>query len=415
MTSSTITQLLTGEYIAHGRPIYVPVKSVVIGADITKHAGDLLNQCGAQGQALLVCDANTHHAQGAALAAVLGITAHNILILSNSIKADSATLEIIKSAAAMHDYIIAVGSGTINDLCKYASFQLHKPYIVFGTAPSMNGYGSANASITIAGYKTTLKAHLPLGIFLDLSVLSRAPLKLIQSGLGDSLCRSTAQADWLLSHILLNSSYTDVPFLLLKDIESDLFTNSAALVKRDLEVLNLLATTLVLSGFGMYLAGGSYPASQGEHMLAHTMEMAYGNLLPESYHGEQIGVTTLTMAKLQENILEKSNISISNKNIAAKSAALSKFFGSKLTEECMAEYQLKQAAINMVEIKSSNWIKASQAIAAIKLPYDFLLKTLTNASCPTTAEEIGWQPSQYQTAMNYAKFSRNRFTFLDLK
>ena len=98
--------------------------------------------------------------------------------------------------------LIAVGSGTINDLCKYAAHLDRKPYAVFGTAPSMNGYTSANAAITVNGLKKSLAATMPAGVFLDLAVLAAAPPRMIRSGLGDSLCRPTAQADWLLSHRL---------------------------------------------------------------------------------------------------------------------------------------------------------------------------------------------------------------------
>ena len=65
-----------------------------------------------------------------------------------------------------------------------------------------------------------------------------------------------------------------------------------------------LARTLVLSGLGMLIAGGSQPASQGEHMIAHYAEMMGGADLPPSFHGEQIGVTTLIMARLQHRMLE---------------------------------------------------------------------------------------------------------------
>src|SRR3546814_10817423 len=66
-----------------------------------------------------------------------------------------------------------------------------------------------------------------------------------------------------------------------------------------------LARTLVLSGFGKAISGGSYPASEGEHLISHYAEMMGGAELPESFHGEQIGVTTLTMARLQERMLDK--------------------------------------------------------------------------------------------------------------
>ncbi len=99
--------------------------------------------------------------------------------------------------------MIAVGSGTINDVCKYGSAQDKKPYAVFATAPSMNGYTSVNAAITVHGHKMSLAAQAPVGAFFDLGVLAAAPARMIRSGLGDSLCRTTAQADWLLSHLLV--------------------------------------------------------------------------------------------------------------------------------------------------------------------------------------------------------------------
>ena len=57
------------------------------------------------------------------------------------------------------DALVAVGSGTINDLCKYAAAQDGKPYAVFATAPSMNGYTSKNAAITVDGHKKSLPAR----------------------------------------------------------------------------------------------------------------------------------------------------------------------------------------------------------------------------------------------------------------
>ena len=126
----------------------------------------------------------------------------------------------MRAAAAAADAWIAVGSGTINDLCKYAAAQDAKPYAVFGTAPSMNGFTSVNAAITVNGLKRSLPAAAPVGVFLDLKVLSAAPKRMILSGLGDSLCRPTAQTDWLLAHLLLDQPYRELPFALLAEDEA---------------------------------------------------------------------------------------------------------------------------------------------------------------------------------------------------
>jgi glycerol-1-phosphate dehydrogenase [NAD(P)+] len=423
MPIKIIQQLINGEYHTQGNFLHVPVKLVVIDNKLSAKANDLLKACGLSGRALIVSDVNTHHALAGKLQMALqGVVANSHkfagnkeLVLEAGVQADIANVKKIQSAAGGLDYIIAVGSGTINDLCKYASYLAAIPYVVFGTAPSMNGYGSANASITISGHKKTLPAHLPQGILLDLDVLANAPLRLIRSGLGDSLCRPTAQADWLLSHLLIGTTYTDIPFKIIKNFEADLFANSKALISGDIEIMRLLAATLVLSGFGMYLAGGSYPASQGEHMIAHTMEMAYGNIMPHSYHGEQIGITTLTMAKIQENIVNSSGFRVKEGIIPQ---AFAGFFSAQIEQECMAEYQVKQfTKEKMDEINHRLEIDLQRIcleISAVMLPYNLLQKTLDDAGCCMQPENIGWIQPDYQQAVDFAKFSRGRFTFLDL-
>ncbi len=418
MSEKIIQQLLQGNYIVASKAYQVPVKSVQIAKNLVNEAKGLLREIGLNGKALLVCDVNTHAIAGSKIAKILGMSSINVIIFENGVKADIVNVEKIKSAASLCDYIVAVGSGTINDLCKYASFLLEKPYVVFGTAASMNGYSSANASITINGYKSTLKAHLPLGIFLDLDVLIAAPVRLTRSGLGDSVCRPTAQADWLLSHLILDTFYTDLPFLLQKDIEANLFINSAALIKGDIDIMRLLATILVLSGFGMYLAKGSYPASQGEHMIAHTMEMAFIDQLPPSFHGEQIGVTTLTMAKLQESLISSSEFMVKKNDIDTIGSELTKFFGEKVAKECILEYQQKQLSQERVDsvnaFTKKNLSNIIQKINAVTLPYNLIYKTLTDAGCASSCQDLGWQVSMYEKAINFAKYSRARFTFLDL-
>ncbi len=54
--------------------------------------------------------------------------------------ADDTTLKMLERVMKGFDIGVAVGSGTVNDLTKLASFNLGKPYIAVATAPSMNGY-----------------------------------------------------------------------------------------------------------------------------------------------------------------------------------------------------------------------------------------------------------------------------------
>lgn len=392
----------------------LPVDSIIVETGITAALPDIITSLNTGKKFTIVSDSNTHAVLGRKIEKALGKNAISF-ILSGVPKADEKTVEKIRVAAKASDAVIAVGSGTINDLCKYASFLDNKPYMVFGTAPSMNGYSSANAAITVGGHKKTLAAHLPKGIFLDLDVLAEAPLRLIRSGLGDSICRPTAQSDWLLSHLLLGTKYDDKPFVMLKEYEQGLFDNSKALVNGDREILKLLANTLLASGAGMYICGGSYPASQGEHMIAHTMEIMHGDDLPQSYHGEHIAVTTLTMADIQRKILDSRPVI--KDTILYKEDILA-YFGEEIGSHSISEYEKKRITGKKLDELNAKigreWDDIREKIEKIATQRKILEKILRNADSPVVPEDIGWGRAQYDMAVKNAKYMRDRFTFLDM-
>ena len=51
----------------------------------------------------------------------------------------------------------------------------------------------------IMGIKESVNAKIPKAIVIDLQNLKIAPPRLLRSALGDVLCRSTCQVDWLAS------------------------------------------------------------------------------------------------------------------------------------------------------------------------------------------------------------------------
>src|SRR5215468_9851558 len=218
MSINPILQLLTGQWAdpETGELLGVPVRSVVIADSLEGIEGDLVARLDLGRRLPVVSDPTTHGVMGARVERALTAAGE---VIPNRLRdhphADDATVGRIRAATTDADVLIAVGSGTINDLCKYAAFQDGKPYAAFGTAPSMNGYTSANAAITLDGHKKSLPTAAPLGVFLDLAILAAAPRRMIQAGLGDSICRPTAQADWLLAHLLLGQPYRRVPFVLL--------------------------------------------------------------------------------------------------------------------------------------------------------------------------------------------------------
>ena len=49
--------------------------------------------------------------------------------------------------------LLAVGSGTLNDVTKYVSARTGIPYVIAATAPSMDGYASTVAPTILDGFK----------------------------------------------------------------------------------------------------------------------------------------------------------------------------------------------------------------------------------------------------------------------
>ena len=317
----------------------------------------------------VVSDPTTRAVLGRRVEQALGRIAEvESIVLPEHPEPDLETVDRLRKATLEASALIAVGSGTINDLCKYASAQAGLPFAVFATAPSMNGYTSVNAAITIEGHKSSLAAQAATAVFLDLEVLAAAPVRMIRAGLGDSVCRATAQADWLLAHLLLGRPYRRVPFALLAEDEGPLLAASAGLVSGDLDAIRRLVKTLVLSGFGMTLCGGSDPASQGEHLISHYADMLGDAAWPKAFHGEQIAVTTLTMARMQEQMLDGAAPHIEPSRV--DEAALIDHFGLELGHSCWLEFRRKRvdhgAALQLNQRLAERWGRSAGRSARSK-------------------------------------------------
>ncbi len=94
---------------------------------------------------------------------------------------------------------VAVGSGTINDLVKLASYECGKSYMVVPTAPSVDGYTAIGAAITVDGFKRTLHCLPPEVMVADVNVLRDAPYDMIAAGYGDLAAKIPAGADWIIA------------------------------------------------------------------------------------------------------------------------------------------------------------------------------------------------------------------------
>ena len=80
--------------------------------------------------------------------------------------------EFMQSVAKDSKYLLAVGSGTLNDMAKSVSTNLNIPCGVLATAASMDGYCSKGAALMRKGVKVTDTVHTPS----EWSPLTKAPI-----------------------------------------------------------------------------------------------------------------------------------------------------------------------------------------------------------------------------------------------
>jgi glycerol-1-phosphate dehydrogenase [NAD(P)+] len=366
---------------------------------------------------LLVCDDATWVAAGQELQRLFIAEDYHCVphSLGRSPQAEIKHIPALLDAGREVEAILAIGSGTINDLVKYAAHQLNKPYICVATAASMNGYTSATVSLLMDEHKQSILASPPIAVLGDLSVISHAPRKMARAGLGDTLCRATVEADSLISHIVRGTPYEDKLFEKLRRHEAWLMHNVYQIKEHSFDYLRHLMEALLDGGDAMHEAGSSVVASQGEHMIGHTMEMLYEGELRYVLHGELIAIASTTMAQLQHKILHTVP---QVKLLAREAAQFNRVFGKRLGPQLAIEYSKKlldeDQVANANARLTAEWEDIKASLLAIMPPASTLERVFKLAGMATTAKQIGFHEERYKSAVNYAHMTRDRFTFLDL-
>ena len=190
------------------------------------------------------------------------------------------------------ELVVAVGSGVINDVSRFLSYKVGIPYVIVGTAPSMDGYASVVSPLICDSVKVTYDAAYPRAIIGDTDIMKEAPMQMLQAGLGDILGKYTALADWHIANVL-NGEY------LCSEVENLVMTSlkkceeaASGLTGRKAETVKNITDALIMSGIAIGMVGASRPASGGEHQLSHCYEMIFMNRGEEEKwtHGNTVGV-----------------------------------------------------------------------------------------------------------------------------
>ena len=272
----------------------------------------------------MVADVNTYAVAGKRVEQILsdnGILFNSFVIKKDVVLPEVSTLgEIILNAndlnhksdifkySPLPDFILAVGSGTINDCCRVASYRLNLPYGVVATAPSMDGYVSAGSPFLHDGTKSTIQATTPKYLIADLDVLKDAPYDMMLAGIGDMFGKYTGLLDWELARDMTGEYFCEKIASDVLDATNQCLKYGYQLESRNPESVKKVMEGFLVTGLGMAYTGNSRPASGSEHIIAHAWELfdvEKGN--PPHLHGLEVCEATRLVAIMYKKLYKETN------------------------------------------------------------------------------------------------------------
>ncbi len=207
------------------------------------------------------------------------------------------------SLAKRSDYLLAVGSGTLNDMAKSVSTRLNIECGVLVTAASMDGYCSKGAALMRGGFKVTDEVHTPSDILIDLDIVRKAPKLMTAAGFGDILGKYTCLTDWKMSNVVNGEPIHEGAYALMETALSACVGAFEELTQYKGGAIAKLMNALVTAGLSMAECGNSRPASGSEHHQSHFLEMDFvrrGERVP--LHGIKVAIGTLVSIELYNYI-----------------------------------------------------------------------------------------------------------------
>lgn len=368
---------------------------------------------------LLIDDEMTHQAAGRRIEDHLRELSapHQVLTFSGRITATEELVNEVYDQSLGHDLIVSVGAGTINDLGKFAAGKRGVPFWTAPTAPSMNGYTSAIAAVKIAGVKRTLPATPPEYIYIDPEVISKAPLDLKQAGFCDVMAKSVSDIDWRIESVLFSGSYCSLPASIVAEAESGFRDYPEKVGRGDTETVMALLNGLLASGISMLLAGSSAPASGGEHLFSHFLDMreSLTGRTPK-LHGLQVAAGIVLSAACYEKLasLDQANLKFAGETAYERDAESINTTWGDTAAEVEKRFELKRPQLmQLEELIPNRWDEIRSLCRQVRGP-EYYLDLFRRTGFSMTLESLDLSRDEFLLAALSARTIRERLTVLDI-
>ncbi len=416
----------TNDSCACGRSHTCTVKRIDIGHGALGRLGELVRELG-YSCVHIVADLNTWEAAGKAAEQVLadaGIETSSYVVPEVEPVPDEQVIgQLFAHFNQDADLVLAVGSGTLNDLCKFLSFRCGVDYMILASAPSMDGFVAIGAPLIIDHMKTTIDCRGPVAVIGDADILAAAPMEMIAAGVGDVLGKYTALLDWRLSQIINDEYYCEPTVELVRQALASVSELAPRIPERDPDAVLSVMEALVLTGVAMAHITNSRPAAGCEHHMSHVWELHFQMAGKKAVlHGAKVGIAEIGMTRLYKILL---GIQPDFDAARAREIDLEAWeAGTRATylDAAPAIFSLvERSGKNTLERRNEridsmerNWPLIRQTIEELLPDPDEIESLLAAMGAPVVPAQVGIEDWLVAAAVHAGKDVRDRWTFLQM-
>ena len=395
-----------------GREHFCPISDIVI----RRGALNALPEITAEYKHIfLAADTNTYRACGEQVYELLKDRCAGVLIYESEgalVPDETAIRTLVEALPEETDLILGIGSGVINDLCKYAAWQKNLDSAIAATAPSMDGYASSGAAMIIDGMKVTYTVRPPKYILADIDVVKNAPMDMIRAGYGDIIGKYSSLNDWKLSHLICGEYFCPEIYDLVLRTTDDIRDSAAGIAAREDLAIEKLTKALVLIGITLSLVETTRPGSGSEHHLSHFFEIV-GLVHHQKHftHGTDVAYNTILTASMREQIVQNENPCFRSETEEERNKAWERIYASVAEEVRQLQRESGSYERDLMPVYRDKWQEIREILAECP----------TAAECNAMMAAVGLEfpecerlygREKIRDAMLYGKDLKNRYSML---
>jgi len=200
---------------------------------------------------------------------------------------------------------------------------------------------------------------------------------------------------------------------MINDLEPAYFDNPQAIKSGEPEAIAALFNALVWSGIAMTVVGTSAPASGGEHMLSHTLDMMSSvDGAGHDLHGRQVGLGTIFSCALYERIA-----AIERPECVEMPGDIDGAFWGSLAANVGAQYEAKKELMQTIRRQAADgkvWEGFRDMCRNNVRPTGQVKDCLRLAGAASTFADIGCSRRRLRGAVLHMHEIRTRPTVVDL-